>query len=283
MNFRNKWTLGLLSLGAAAIVAVSATTAYSVVYAQDETEQPATMDAPRLDRAMIAKGDHSAILAEVLGITEAELQTAMTTARNAAIDQAVVDGTLTQEQADAMQAGDGGRGFGRGADDAQLAAALGITEAELAAAKDEVQERVIAEAVTAGEITQEAADMLAARQALQEYLQDRLQSAYEDGVAQAVADGVITQTQADQILSEQGPGFFGPGMGGPRGVGPGGHHGGPIDDMSGGDMRGDGMRGGPGRGSGMNESPLIPEDVTPEDATPESSNGPVVPANALDL
>ena len=58
---------------------------------------------------------------------------------------------VTQEQADAMKAEVGGRGWGplgRGAnDDAQLAAALGITEAELTAAREEVQDRVIAEAV----------------------------------------------------------------------------------------------------------------------------------------
>lgn len=265
MNLRNKWTMGLLSLGVAAIVGVSAT----AVYAQSATpDQAPAVGQQRFDRG----ADHSALLAEVLGISEEELQAAVAVARNAAIDQAVADGQITQEQADQMKAGQDGRGMGwgllgKGADhDAELAAALGITLEELQAAKAEVNERVLANAVTAGEITQEEADLMAARQALHEYLRDKMQTAYETAVAQAVTDGVITQAQADQILSEDGAGFFGPGMGG-------GRHGG---------GRGDGPMGGPngspGRGQAPNESPL-----DPESATPESSSVPVAPANDVNL
>jgi hypothetical protein len=138
---------------------------------------------------------------------------------------------------------------------------LGITAEELQAAKVEVQSRVLAEAVAAGEITQEEADMITARQALQEYLRDRMQTAYEAAVAQAVTDGVITQAQADQILSEGGRGFMGPGMGG-------GRHGGPGEFG--------------GRGHGPRQAPGDAPD-SPESTTPESSNGTVAPATNLSL
>jgi hypothetical protein len=44
--------------------------------------------------------DFDALLADALGITVEKLQTAYTQAYNASLDQAVTDGTLTQEQAD---------------------------------------------------------------------------------------------------------------------------------------------------------------------------------------
>jgi hypothetical protein len=150
--------------------------------------------------------------------------------------------------------------LGMGADhDEELANALGITLEELQAAKAEVQKRVLDEAVAAGKITQEEADLMQARQALQDYLHDRLQTAYEQLVQQAVTDGVITQAQADQILSEQGPGFFGLRMGdGPRIHGPRGMH----------------PHGGPGRGLDLlpNDAPL-----QPDNGATEESNAPVIP------
>jgi AraC-like DNA-binding protein len=47
--------------------------------------------------------DYDALLAEALGISEEKLQTAYTQAYNANLDQAVTEGTLTQEQADLMK------------------------------------------------------------------------------------------------------------------------------------------------------------------------------------
>jgi hypothetical protein len=259
MNLRNKWKMGLLSLGTVLVVGVSAGT----VYAQTATpEQPAVADPQRLQRGE----DHSAILAEVLGITQEELQAAVTRAREAAIAQAVADGRITQEQADQMLQEGAGRGWGplgRGADhDAELAEALGITLEELQAAKAEVKDRVLVDAVASGEITQEEADLMAAREALHEYLREQMQTSYEAAIAQAVADGVITQAQADQLLSEEGQGFFGPGGGRP--------HGG----------RGDAPMGGPNGGprGGPNDSPL-----PPESETPESSDSSTVPSSNTNL
>jgi polyhydroxyalkanoate synthesis regulator phasin len=271
MKLGNKWTVGLLSLGAAAIVGVS-TTLYSNVYAQSATadQAPSIIRPERLgDRE-----DHSALLAEVLGISQEELQAAVKIARDAAIDQAVADGKITQEQASQMKADEDRRGMGwgplaSGADhDAELAKALGITVEALQAGKTEVQQRILNEAVAAGEITQEEADLMQARQALNDYLRDKMQSAYEAAVAQAVSDGVITQAQADQIVSENGPGFFGHGMG----------HG----------MMGE-PQGGPGHGHGRgdrqapNISPLQPNNGTQDNGTQEDSSGTALPSSNLSL
>jgi hypothetical protein len=161
-------------------------------------------------------------LAEALGITAAELQTAQQTANEAAIDQALAQGLITQAQADALKErsgmfGRGGRGFHGflGADDsaidmnALLAEALGVPTDELAAARTEAQDLALAAAVEDGRITQEQADQMKARQALQAYMQeqglgDQVRSLYENLVNQAVQAGVITQEQADAILSNSG-------------------------------------------------------------------------------
>ncbi|HEX6387368.1 MAG TPA: hypothetical protein VF177_22090 [Anaerolineae bacterium] len=159
------------------------------------------------------------LLVEALGITVEELEAAQEEARAAAIEQAVTDGLLTQEQADQLlENGFGGRGrhFGLGRD-TFLAEALGISVEELQAARMEVYEAQLAEMVAAGAITEEQADLMLAQKAVQGYidveaLQATLQEAYEDAVAQALADGVITQEQADQLLSTPAFGF--PGFGG---------------------------------------------------------------------
>jgi hypothetical protein len=180
-------------------------------------------------------------LANALGITVDELDAAKQEAREAAIAQAVADGLLTQEQADQLLAnGVGGRGWHFGGDqDTYLADALGISVEELQAARDEVFAAQLADMVTAGTITQEQADLVLARRAVQSRLdtdaiQAAVQSAYEDAVAQALADGAITQEQADQFFSDLSAGSFGlghgfgfdgfghgggRGFGGPRGFG----------------------------------------------------------------
>lgn len=174
-------------------------------------------------------------LAEALGITAAELQTAQQAANEAAIDQALAQGLITQAQADALKERSGmfGRGFhgffgvGDSAIDmnALLAEALGVTIDELAAARVEAQKLALAAAVESGRITQEQADQVRAQQALKTYMQeqgfgDQMRALYERFVQQAVQAGVITQEQADAILSNSGrfggmrgfDGFHGRGM-----------------------------------------------------------------------
>ncbi len=71
--------------------------------------------------ARLANGETMAQIASAQGLTVEEFRTLMLDARNKAIDKAVQDGTLTQEQADwmktrsnRMMGGYGARGGGRG-------------------------------------------------------------------------------------------------------------------------------------------------------------------------
>lgn len=185
-------------------------------------------------------------LAEALGITTAELQTAQQKAAEAGLAQAVKDGLITQAQADAIKArGAGGfefgffghlEAFGDTTIDSQalLADALGISTAELKTAQAKARDAELAQAVTDGKITQEQADNMKAQEALQNYFQEKdlagqVRSLYEQAVKDAVTAGVITQAQADQVLTnlKSGPGLHGgfrmPGLGSPE---MGGRHGG---------------------------------------------------------
>ncbi|MCJ7702480.1 MAG: hypothetical protein MUO62_12935 [Anaerolineales bacterium] len=212
-------------------------------------------------------GGQDTTLAEALGITLEELQEATQTAQAAAIDQAIANGLVTQEQAEAMAE----RGFGlrmprgRGSADSAvdfdvfLADALGISVDELAAARESARQAALEDAIADGKISQEQYALMEARQALHnsmdkdeilvkalgitseeltaardeglhiaDILEDlgidqadfeaNMQAAWEEAVVLAVDEGVLTQEQADLILEA--------GMMGPRPLGgPGGHGG----------------------------------------------------------
>lgn len=140
--------------------------------------------------------------------------------------------------------GHGGRfGLGTGFDyDAFIADELGVTVAELQAARQAAHEAALEQAVEEGLLTEEQAELILAEQALKQYIdpleiysealgidaadieaareagqplsdlfgdmepeevQAALQTAYENAVEQAIADGVITASQAEQ-LQERG-------------------------------------------------------------------------------
>ncbi len=144
--------------------------------------------------------DHEALLADALGITVEELETAKENARAAAVAQALADGEITQEQVDRMEVHQALKdAIDR---EAILAEALGVTVADVAAAREN---RTMADLVEASGLTQAE-------------LRDALQAAHQAAVDQAVEDGVITREQAD-LLGDGG--MFGPGgrrgFGGPRG------------------------------------------------------------------
>lgn len=263
MNFNTKQLRYML--GAVAVSGVLLTTA--AVYPQVTSaaeETPIEQSVPwRGDRGGKIGGDKSEFLAEALGITVEELEAAQAEALAAGLQQAVDEGLITQAQADQIQERGIGRGgighFGRFQSEtidpaALLADALGITVEELDAAQQAAQDAALAQAVEEGVITQEQADQMQARQALQPYLSESAQSAFADAVAQALADGAITQEQADQLLEERANGFergmkF-PGFGGERGGrGHGGMH--------------DGMRGGPDR---------MPNSTPDSESAPEGSS-----------
>lgn len=197
-------------------------------------------------RAALADIDEAELLAEALGISVAELQAAQEAVRTAMIAQAVTDGQITQEQADQLLAAPGGMmasrgicGFGpHGVDRAALLAAeLGISEEALQDALDQVQAARLKAIVEAGVLTQEQADLIAAYQAVQGFvdydgLTTSVQSFFQDAIEKALADGVITQAQADLMLGNLShltmrgfPGGRMPGMGGRGGHGGFGGHG----------------------------------------------------------
>jgi polyhydroxyalkanoate synthesis regulator phasin len=145
-------------------------------------------------------------VANVLGIGVEEYDSALVTARDQVLDQAVAEGNLTQEQADRMRERPeegfgpgmrGPRGFGmRGPDMgggdpesspvAIAAEALGMTADEL---------------LTELQGGKSIADVANERGVDPQTIADSILASMKDNLAQAVADGKITQEQADQMLS----------------------------------------------------------------------------------
>jgi hypothetical protein len=133
-------------------------------------------------------------LAEALGISTDELSDAREAAKNAAIEQALEDGMITEEQVTIMEARQALKNYIE--KDALLAKALGITVEELEAAKED---------------DQRIPDLLEELGIDQETFEANMQAAHEEVVRQAVQDGVITQEQADLMLDNGFRGVHGPG------------------------------------------------------------------------
>ncbi|MEW6180621.1 MAG: hypothetical protein AB1522_11905 [Chloroflexota bacterium] len=175
-------------------------------------------------------------LAEALGITTDELNSAYQQAVQSAVQEGVEKGLITQAQADAILNGTGrfgGKGmlgwlFQNGVDfESHLAEALGISVEDLQDAYVKAAEIRLEQAVADGRITEEEAELMRARHALfnNEAFQNAMQTAFENAVNEAVASGVITQEQADLLLAQDGFGWRGGfmmGFGGCHGGGRGG-------------------------------------------------------------
>jgi hypothetical protein len=180
------------------------------------------------------EGQDDEYLAEALGITVDELNSARETARQALLAAAVEQDLITQAQADALNAGElglpfGGRWSGWLADNGIdynvfLADALGISVEQLAEARLTAHNARIDQAVADGDLTEEQALLMKARYALSnsENFKDSMQAALEAAIQQAVTDGTITQEQADLLLAQatqsglHGFGWLGGEHGGPR-------------------------------------------------------------------
>jgi polyhydroxyalkanoate synthesis regulator phasin len=133
--------------------------------------------------------DENALLADALGITIDKLQAARETANQSAIDQAIAEGLITQEQADVMLARKNVKSYLDR--DTLLAKALGMSVEDLQAAYDN------------GETL---STLMSANGLDATTMREKLQTAYTEVLAQAVKDGVITQEQADE-MSQDGRGF----------------------------------------------------------------------------
>lgn len=210
-----------VAVGALAYQSASAAAPQSAQLQDDTTPQ---------GRVSGKGGQADQYLADALGITLDELTAAYQAANQAALDQAVADGLITQAQADELAARGTAFPFGKrwggwlsrsGIDyEALLAAELNISVEELQAARQEAHNARVDQAVADGRLTAEQADLLKGEYALRNNSDFRsaMQSAFEAAVREAVESGVITQAQADQILArQQERGLGGFGLGGGRG------------------------------------------------------------------
>jgi hypothetical protein len=141
--------------------------------------------------------DENALLANALGITVEELNAAREEANQAAIDQALEEGLITQEQVDQMRAREEQM---QARQDLQsyldrntlLAKALGMTVEDLQAAQAEGKS---------------LSTLMAEKGLDAATVRENLQAAYEAAIAQAVEEGAITQEQADAIKDSTGWGL----------------------------------------------------------------------------
>lgn len=275
MRKKTKWIVLILGIGllVTLVGVVSAFSITSIARAQDAAVQHWNVGSivqRSIEGHPGVPGDFNQFLADELGISVEELQAAQEEAFNAGIQKSVEKGLITEEQAEAIKSHQFGfkRGFiqgfklgrlsaGKGFDNsALLAEALGIEVEELQAAQDRAHEAALEQAVEDGLISEEALEMIKARQALREYLDpqemlaqalgvdvDQLeayreegkpmseildelgltptevreaqQAAFENALQDAVTDGVITQEQADLIQNSHSGadrgGFFGHG------------------------------------------------------------------------
>jgi hypothetical protein len=240
-----KRTIPILMVGALAIAAALGIVAYRSVQASPALNTSNTSGV-RITAHMgfgrgFGGGFDNEDLANALGISTDELNAAYQEATQAALEQAVEAGLITQTQADQLLEKGlafpfGGRWAGwlsqNGIDfDALLAGALGITVDELQEAYTEANFARIDQAVEEGNLTEEQADLMKGRYSLSisENFRSAMRAAFESAVQQAVEEGVITPSQADRILENEnslgftglrGPGIWGGGHGFGRHRGP---------------------------------------------------------------
>ena len=208
----NKWVPFIVLVLVAAGIAVGVLnirSASAAVSAVDELPSALSLKGDP-GRGMV--GYSRTDLAEALGITEEELAAAVQTAREAAINQGLEEGLITQAQADELTADDSTSRLDRvlstwlmksGIDfNALLADALGISMDELQAAYEQAFFTRIDQAVTDGKLTEEQALLAKGRYALSadSTFQASMKTAYEAAIQEAVTKGIITQEQADLIL-----------------------------------------------------------------------------------
>jgi hypothetical protein len=216
MNTQNKVFRYLVAGLTVALLAVGAT----VVYAQVQTPDAAKGDFPIAHRGWggpHGSGDKGTFLAEALGISVEDLQSAQLAAKEAAVTEAVEAGLLTQEQADMLteRAGFGAfghKGFGlRGGPEsgidyqALLAEELGISVDDLQAAQQAAQEAGLRQAVEDGLITAEQAELIQAKQALKDYIDKDAIMAEALGISvEDLQESKVAGTRLSDLIEELG-------------------------------------------------------------------------------
>jgi hypothetical protein len=215
MNVAKKWMMGLTGSALVVMLAVGATATFAqepdagaTSTPQGQTERGPGLRPGRGGFGFRGMGgaNRDEFLAAELGITTDALSAAREAARSAALAQAVADGTLTQEQADQIESGAArgpGRHHGKGAGGAEmhtfLAQELGISVDQLQAAEQAAETKALAQAVADGTLTQEQADLIAAKHALREYVDQKAIMAQALGMSVAELDAAH---EAGQHLPE---------------------------------------------------------------------------------
>ena len=215
MNTRKKVYRYLIAGLAVMLLAVGATAAYTQV----QTASAAAGDSPIAHRGWggpVGPGNQDTLLAEALGISFEELQSAQLAAQEAALVEAVEVGLLTQEQADMLAERAGGffgrKGFGRrgGAESgidyqSLLAAELGISVDDLQSAQQDAQAAGLEQAVEDGLITAEHAELIQARQALMDYIDKEAIMAEALGISvEELQESKANGTRRSDLIEELG-------------------------------------------------------------------------------
>jgi hypothetical protein len=199
-----KWLIGGVAGLFLAAVGLGLGTAIAVAATAGESPAVELADAG-LDTLGWPHGlvDMQALLAKELSITVEELQAAQQAAREAAVQQLVEAGVLTEEQGELAAAAAALRSYVNRHD--LVAEALGMTPEALTQAR--LDGKTLAEILDDQGLS------------LSEY-QENLAQIREEALDQAVSDGVITQDQLDQLQNRIQDGF-GRGQGAFGGFGPG--------------------------------------------------------------
>ncbi|TDA63516.1 MAG: hypothetical protein D9V45_14060 [Chloroflexi bacterium] len=233
-----------LSLLAAGVLVAGVFFGISAVKTVSADATPITGMYGMMERGRGGYGVTQEGLAEALGVTVDELQAAYQTATDKALEQAVAADLITQTQADFIKERGTGffgmhlGGFMSAGDidfQALLADALGISTDEFQAAITTARTTAIADAVAAGDLTQEQADLILGQHALRnsDAFKTGMTAAYEQAINDALEAGTITQAQADALLDNlETNGFMG-GRGFGMGGGMRGGHGGMRGGMGG--------------------------------------------------
>ncbi len=212
-----------IAAGAVLVAVVGAAVLGVAVYAQEATPQQAGSLGDYVDQMWDA-------VASKLGVERDDLDTAFKEARQEVTEQAVEDGTITQEQAERMQSlieegrGFGMRGFGmRGHPGGFWGGKMGAKVGGWMCDRETLAEQL-------GMTTDELAAELKAGKTITELAEEKgvdLQAArieaMKEKVEQAVEDGDITQEQADTMLQGIEEGTFGGWKRAPFGGGMHGH------------------------------------------------------------
>lgn len=189
-----------------------------------------TTDAITLTKGRPGGSDED--LAAALGIKVEDLTAAEAKAYTSAVDAALKAGYITASQAETLKAGNANfRNLYRYLSeteraefdqDVYLAQALGITEEELKAGYDTMEQARIDQLVADGVLTQEQADLQAAYQALRgsTTFEANMKQAMTDAINAEVAAGTLTQAQADLLIAnlDKMPMGLGMGLPGMRGM-----------------------------------------------------------------